>query len=64
MIIKSSVLPIKLVEDLRGVYAKSRKAVDKGIKLEGVVLYLSNGEDFQRHSFRIMKNLKESLAKT
>ena len=57
-------IPLKLVEDLRSIYTKSRKAVDKGIKLEGVVLYLSNGEDFQRHSFRIMKNLKESLAKT
>lgn len=36
----------KLVEEVRSLYIKSRKVVDKGIKLEGVVLYLSNGEDF------------------
>ncbi|CDW82877.1 UNKNOWN [Stylonychia lemnae] len=58
---QSSVIVIK--EELMRIYEKSHKVLENGFQLHGVALYINSQDELQRHSFRIIKNLKEHFTK-
>eukprot|EP00347_Sterkiella_histriomuscorum_P003009 403365946 len=58
----SSLIVVK--EELKRIFEKSHKVLTKGVKTQGIIMYFNSSEELQRHSFRVIKNLKENFQKS